>query len=163
MGDFLVALGFDLHVADARAAPRAPGHDVVTAIQPAALVAGFDDAPYGVVVLLGHREIGIAPVHPLSESNALLADDARVLHHAVFTALHEFRDAVGFDVAFGAEAELFFDFNFDPESLAIEAVLPALIEAIHGFVALIDVLVRAAPCVMHTHRVIRGNRPIDKG
>src|SRR5207302_7646177 len=122
----------DLHMADARTAARTPRHHVVTAVQPPALVARLDHAPDRVVVLVRHREVRVAPVHPLAKSNALLADDSRELQNAVFAALVELRNTVLFDVTFTGKSEFFLNFNFDPQALTIEAVLPALIKAIHG-------------------------------
>src|SRR5260370_22192257 len=114
MRDLAVALGLDLHMAEAGAAARAPGHVVVTAVQPAALVAGLDDAPDRVVVLLGHRVVRVSPVHPLAKADALLGDDARKLEHAVLAKLDEFGDAVPLDVPFRAETQLFFSLDFYP-------------------------------------------------
>jgi hypothetical protein len=46
--------------------------------------------------------------------------------------------------------------------LAVEAVLVALPLAEHGVVALVEVLVGAAPGVVDAHRVVRGDRPVQE-
>src|SRR6266571_8010340 len=143
-------------------AARTPVHHVMAAVQPTPFVARFDDAPDGVVVLVGHREVRITPIHPLAETDALFGDDSGELQNAIFAALIEFGDAVLLDIAFAAESELFFDFDFYPEALAIKTVLPALIEAVHGFIALVQVLVGAAPGVMNGHGVVGGDRPVNE-
>src|ERR1051325_703721 len=101
-------------MADARTAARTPRHHVMAAIQPTTFVTRFDHAPDGEVVLVRHREVRVSPVHPLAESDALLADDARELQNAVFAALNELGNTILFDVAFGGEAELAFYFYFNP-------------------------------------------------
>ena len=162
MGDLRVALRLDLHVADAGPAARAPRHDVVAAVQPAAVVAGLDDTPDGVVVLVRHREVRVGPVHPLAQADALLADDARELEHAVLAALVELGDTEALDVALGAEAELLFDLDLDPQPLTVEAVLPALVVAGHGLVALVQVLVGPPPGVVHRHRIVGRDRSVNE-
>ena len=86
----------------------------------------------------------------------------RVLEHALLAALDELADAVLLDVALAGEAELALDLDLDPQPLAVEAVLPALVVAGHGLVALIQVLVGPPPGVVHAHRVVGGDRPVDK-
>ena len=54
--------------------------------------------------------------------------------------------------------ELALDVDLDPEALAVEAVLPALVLAEHRVEAAEDVLVRAAPGVVDAHRVVGGDR-----
>src|SRR3984893_1280428 len=114
MGDFRVALGLHFHVPAPRAAAWAAGHHDVAAIEPAAFVARFDHAPDGEVVLVRHREVRVAPVHPLAKSSALFADDARELEHPIFAVLDELADTQTFDIAFVGEAELAFNLDFDP-------------------------------------------------
>ena len=58
--------------------------------------------------------------------------------------------------------QLFLDFDFDPQPLAVEAVLETLVVPRHREVALEDVLVGASPGVVHAHRVIGGDRTVDE-
>jgi len=81
---------------------------------------------------------------------------------ALFAALHKFVDAVGFYIALVFQAEFFFDFHFDPQTLAVKAVLVALLVALHGFVALVKIFVGAPPGVMDSHRVIGRDGAIQK-
>ena len=71
-------------------------------------------------------------------------------------------DAVTFDVAFGFEAEFFFDFDFDPEALAIEPVLIAELVPGHRLVALKEIFIGASPGVMHAHGIVGGDRAVEK-
>ena len=77
-------------------------------------------------------------------------------------ALHEAVDPVLLDLPLVVEAELAFDVDLDPQALAVEAVLVALLLAEHGVVALEEVLVRPAPGVMDAHRVVGGDRSVDE-
>ncbi|MBA7675766.1 hypothetical protein ES703_84003 [subsurface metagenome] len=57
MRQFLVALRYDLVLADPRAASWAPGHGVESLVYPAPLVEALEDCPDHVVVLIGEREV----------------------------------------------------------------------------------------------------------
>jgi hypothetical protein len=52
--------------------------------------------------------------------------------------------------------------DLDPEPLAVEAVLVALLEAAQRLVALEDVLQCAAPGMVNAHRVVRRDRAVDE-
>ena len=66
------------------------------------------------------------------------------------------------DGGFRAESQLLFDFDLDPESMAVETVLESLIMARHRKESLICVFVRAAPGVMNSHRIIGGDGTVKK-
>ncbi len=66
------------------------------------------------------------------------------------------------DLLLVVEAELPLDLDLDPEALAVEAVLVPLPLPEHGVVALVEVLVGAAPGVVHAHRVVGRDRPVDE-
>ena len=59
-------------------------------------------------------------------------------------------------------AELLLDLDFDPQALAVEAVLVAQLVAGHGEVALVGVLVGAAPGVVDAHRVVGGDGAVEE-
>ena len=64
---------------------------------------------------------------------------------ALLAALGELREPVLLDLALRVEPERLLDLDLDPEPLAVEAVLVALVEAAQRLVALEDVLERPAP------------------
>ena len=119
--------------------------------------------PDGVVVLIRHRVVRVVPVHPVAEPDRLLCLDIRESPHTLLAQVDEFADAVLLDVGLGGHAEVFFDVDLNPQSLPVEAVLITLLEALHGLVALEQVLVRAAPGVVNAHRVVCRNRPVHEG
>ena len=82
---------------------------------------------------------------------------------ALFALLDEAIHAERLDLAFVGEAKLALDLHFDPESLAVEALLPAKILAEHGVVAVEEIFVGAAPCVVHAHRAVGGQRAVEEG
>ena len=86
-----------------------------------------------------------------------------ILGDALDAAGVELGEAVLLDLALGVQAERLLDLDLDPEALAVEAVLVALILAEQGLVALEDVLQRPAPGMVDGHRVVRGHRPVDEG
>ena len=74
----------------------------------------------------------------------------------------ELGDAVGLDVALALEPEVALDVDLDPQALAVEPVLPALVLAEHRVVALEDVLVGPAPGVVDAHRVVGRDRAVEE-
>ena len=163
MGDVLVALRDDLVVGDAGAAPGTPRHDVAALVDVPLLVADLEEVPDGVVVLVRHRVVRVVPVHPVAEPDRLLRLDVGESPHALLAQLDELIDAELLDVGLGGHAEIFFDVDLDPQSLPVEAVLVSLLEALHGLVALEQVLVRPPPGVVNAHGVVCRNRPVHEG
>ena len=83
--------------------------------------------------------------------------------HPGLARLHKAVDAVGLDVLLGVEPHLLLHLNLHPEALAVKPVLVPLLEALHGLVALEQVLVGAAPGVVDTHGVVGGYGPVYEG
>src|SRR5690606_8693509 len=76
--------------------------------------------------------------------------------------LDEARDAVGLDVLLRGEAQFLLDFDLDPESLAVKAILVTLPLTKHGVEALVEILVGATPAVVDPHRVVGGDGAVDE-
>src|SRR4029079_1233655 len=74
----------------------------------------------------------------------------------------ELGDPERLDVALAREAEVALDVDLDPQSLAVEAVLPALVLAEHRVVAAEDVLVGPAPGMVDAHRVVGRDRAVEE-
>ena len=66
------------------------------------------------------------------------------------------------DGALVGQAQRALHLHLDPQALAVEPVLVALVEPAHGLVALDDVLVGAAARVMDAHGVVGGDRPVEE-
>ncbi len=162
VGHVLVAL-VHLVLADARAAAGAPGHAVAADVDEPPVVALLEEGPDRVVVLVRHRVVGVVPIHPVTEPDGLLRLDGGELADALLALLDEPGDSVLLDVALALEAQLLFHLDLDPEALAVEAVLIALLMAGHGVVAQVDVLVRAAPGVVHLHGVVGRDGAVQEG
>ena len=92
----------------------------------------------------------------------LLRDDLGELRHPLLAALRELGEPVLLDLALRVEPERPLHLDLDPEALAVEAVLVALVEAPQRLVALEDVLQRPPPGVMDAHRVVRRDRAVDE-
>ena len=106
--------------------------------------------------------VGVVPVHPVTEPLGLLGDDVGEPVDAGLAHLDELPDAETLDVALGGEAKLLLDLDLDPQSLAVEAVLEPLPVPLHVAEAEEEVLVAAAPCVVHAHRVVCGYGAVDE-
>ena len=100
----------------------------------------------------------VAPVHPLPEPDRLFRDDARGFRDQLTAAAGEEIHPVLLDLALRVQPEISFDLDLDPEALAVEPVLIALIESLERLVTLEDVLVGAAPEVMDAEAVGRVRR-----
>ena len=92
----------------------------------------------------------------------MLGDHLRELGDPLAAARGELGKPVLLDVALRVQTERLLDLDLDPEALAVEAVLVALVEAAQRLVALEDVLQRAAPRVMDAHRVVRRDRAVEE-
>jgi hypothetical protein len=161
VGDLLVGVD-ELVLGERRAAARAPLDRPVTDVEPAALVHGLEKAPDVLDVRVREGVVVVVPVHPHPEPAGLLGDDLGELGHALLAPLGELREPVLLDLALRVQAEGALDPDFDPETLAVEAVLVALAEASHRLVALEDVLERAPPAVVRAHGVVRRDRAVDE-
>jgi hypothetical protein len=80
----------------------------------------------------------------------------------LLAALDELGNAKLLDFSLVLEPEFFLDLDLDPESLAVESVLEALVLAKERVKSLKNVLVGAAPSVVHAHRIIGGDWTVDE-
>src|SRR5712692_5728401 len=149
MAGLLVALRFHLHVGDAGGTAWTPGHDIVPLIDQAPLVTPLEKRPDCIVVLVRKRVVVIAPIHPVTQADGLLGLAFRKGVDLLFTTLDELIYAIGFDIELSFKAKFLFNFDFNPQALAIEAVLVALLVPLHGLKALVQVLVGASPGMMN--------------
>ena len=107
--------------------------------------------------------VRVVPVHPVAQSDGLFRLHGGKAQHPLLALAHEGVQAVGFDVALGAEAQLLLHLHLDPQSLAVETVLVAQFPTAHGPEAIEHVLVRPSPAVMYAERVVGRYRPVQKG
>src|SRR5687767_6212034 len=121
-----------------------------------------EEAPDVLDVRIGERVVVAIPVHPQAEALRALGDLLGVPGNALSAAGCERGQSVLLDLALRVESERLFDLDFDPQPLAVEAVLVALVEAAQALVALEDVLEGATPRMMNPHRVVGGDRPVDE-
>ncbi len=106
--------------------------------------------------------VGVVPVHPHAQADGLLRLQRCVREHALLAQVDELRDAVALDVVLAGETELALDQHLDPQTLAVEAVLVTLVLPEHRVEALVNVLVRPAPGVVHAHRVVRSYGSVEE-
>ena len=134
----------------------------MAAVEPAALVDDPEEPPDVLDVRVGEREVVAAPVHPLAEPDGALGElGSRPLDHGAAFA-RERLEPVLLDLALRVEAQFLLDADLDPEALAVEAVLVALVVAAQRLVALEHVLERAAPRGVHGECLVRRDRSVDE-
>ena len=63
---------------------------------------------------------------------------------------------------FDLRPKLFFDLDLDPKPLAVETVLIPLFFTEHRLKPLKEIFVGATPTMVHAHRVVRRDRPVDE-
>jgi hypothetical protein len=144
------------------AAPRAPFGRAVAHVEPAVLVHPLQQPPDVLDVRVAEGEVVAAPVHPLSEPLRAARELLRGPDDDLAAAARELGEAVLLDLTLRVEAQLALDPHLDPEPLAVEPVLVALVVAAQGLVALEDVLERAPPRRVHRERLVRGHRAVDE-
>ena len=162
MLELAVLAGEELVLGDGGAATRTPDGRAVTLVQPLPLVHGLQEAPDVLDVRIGERVVVGVPVHPHPEPPRLLGDHLGELRDPLLAALGELGEPVLLDVALRVQSERALHLDLDPEALAVEAVLVALVEAPERLVALEDVLQRSSPRVMDAHRVVRRDRAVHE-
>ena len=106
--------------------------------------------------------IWVVPVHPVAQTDRLFGLLGSAAQHPLFAQTNELLDAHRLDIMLVLEIQRFLNVHLDPQALAIESVLPAFIMALHGLVTTPQVLVSAAPGVVHPHWVIGCDGAIDK-
>src|SRR5665811_2079341 len=99
MGTFLISLGHDFVLRKTDAAAGTPGHDIVPLVDPAAIMARLEKVPDRVVVLVGHRVVGVVPVHPLTKPYRLLDLAGGVFPDPFLASLDEVGDAEVFNLS----------------------------------------------------------------
>ena len=104
----------------------------------------------------------VVPVHPVAEPDALLRLAGGEREHPLLAQAHELGDPERLDVPLALEVEVPLDVDLDPQALAVEAVLVALVLAEHGVEALVEVLVGPAPGVVDAHRVVGRDRAVEE-
>src|SRR5574338_478312 len=143
-----------------RAAAPAPGHRARPSVGPAVLVALLEEMPDVLGIGVRHRVIRVVPVHPLPEPGRLAAYLVGELRHALAAGAGEAVQPERLDVALRVELEVLLYLHLDPQPVAVEPVLVALVEALQRLVTLVNVLVGTPPAVMHAHGIVRRDRPI---
>ena len=140
----------------------APGHRLVYLTYPAALVALLKECPDSCDIFVGVGVVGVIPVHPLTESYGLLGDNARELLNTLDTLVGELIKTVSLDVVLGLKAKLLLNLNLNPKTLRVKAVAVVGVAALHSVVLNEGVLKSSSPCMMDTHRVVGGDRAVNK-
>jgi len=87
--------------------------------------------------------VRVIPVHPHAEPDRLLGLARGIGEDALLAQADELGDAVVLDVTLAREPEIPLHVDLDPEALTVEAVLIALIAAVHRPEPLEEVLVGA--------------------
>jgi hypothetical protein len=134
----------------------------VAEVEPAALVHGGEEPPHVLDVRVAEGEVVVAPVHPLAEPLRSVPQVVRRPDDGLAALRSECLEPVLLDLALRVEAELALDADLDPEALAVEAVLIALVEAAQRLVALEDILERPAPGGVDAERLVRRDRPVEE-
>ena len=106
--------------------------------------------------------VRVIPVHPVAQPLRLFGLSCGEAEHAAFAFVDEVVNAVLVDGGLRAQAELLFDLDLDPQTLAVEAVLVALVVTHHREESLIGVFVGASPGVVDAHRIVGRDRAVEE-
>ena len=100
MNNFIVVLSEHFVLADGGFTTRTPGYRFLAFVEPTVLMTGMDEMPDHVVVGIAHGEVGIVPVHEITQALRLLSLNVRIFLNPVFAFLDEFGDSILFYVLF---------------------------------------------------------------
>src|SRR3972149_11984248 len=125
--------------------------------------------PNPIVISVRKRVVRVIPIHKVAEALGLLGLDTGVLLDPLSAQIDKLGDG-GFFVAwnqilnifFALEPQLLLNLHFHPKTLGVETVLEALAESSHVFVALEKIFVGSPPSVVHSHRIVGGDWPVQK-
>ena len=159
--DLLVRAGHFV-LGERGSATRAPGHRLIDLFYPAALMTFLEERPDSRDIFVGVGEVGVIPIHPLTETLRLLGDNAREFFYALDTLIGELVKAVLLDVVLGFEAKLLFNLNLYPKALRVKAIAVMGVISLHCLVFEECVLEGSTPYVMDTHRVVSRDRTVYK-
>src|SRR5262249_17481908 len=127
------------------------------------LVDGLQHAPDVLDVRVAEGEVVLAPVHPLAEPDRAAGQRLRRPDDHVAATTCELLEAELLDLALRVETELALDADLDPQALAVEAVLVALVETAQRLVPLEDVLQRSSPRRVNAEREpVRRDGPVEE-
>src|SRR5262249_20092528 len=152
----------ELVLGQRRPAPGTPLGRAVADVQPAPLVDDLQEPPDVLDVRVAEREVVVAPVHPLAESLRAAGQLRPRLDDDLAAPARELLEPELLDLALRVEPELALDADLDPEPLAVEPVLVALVEPAERLVALEDVLQRPPPRGVDGKRLVGGHRAVDE-
>src|SRR5581483_6242760 len=117
-------------------AAGAPLRRAVAHVEPPAAVDDLQELPDVLDVRVAEGEVVPAPVHPLAEADRTAGQRLRRLDDDVAAAAGEILEPELLDLPLRVEPQRALDAHFDPQPLAVVAVLVALVEAAHRLVAL---------------------------
>jgi hypothetical protein len=152
----------ELVLRERRPTARAPLGGAMPHEDAAALVHQLQEAPDVLDVRVTEREVVGTPVHPLAEADRALRELVGGPDHLLAATPRELREPELLDLTLRVEPELALDADLDPEALAIEAVLVALVMAAHRLVALEDVLEGPTPRRVDREGLVRRDRAVDE-
>ena len=145
------------------AATWAPLRRAVTEVEPVARVHELQEPPDVLDVRVAEREVVVPPVHPLTEPDRALGQRSGGLHDHLPATSGELGEPVLLDLPLRVETERALDAHLDPEPLAVESVLVALVVPAERLVPLEDVLQRPPPGgVDAEHHPVGGHRAVDE-
>ena len=143
-------------------AARAPLGRAMAHVEPALVVHLLEHPPDVLDVRVAERVVVVPPVHPHAEPLRATGELPRVPDDGVAALRGELVEPVRLDLLLRVEAELVLDADLDPQALAVEPVLIALIEPAEALVALEDVLQGAAPGRMDGEGLVGRDRAVEE-
>ena len=152
----------ELVLGERGAATRAPLRRAMAHREPAPLVDDLEEAPDVLDVRVAEGEVVVPPVHPLTEPLRAARQLLRVGRDDLAAAARELGEPVLLDLPLRVEPERALHTDLDPEPLAVEPVLVALVEATERLVALEDVLERPPPRGVHRELLVRRDGAVEE-
>jgi hypothetical protein len=121
-------------------ATRAIRHDFVALVDKPLVCHLFDCPPHRLDVIVVVGDIRVFHVRPVADAVGHLLPLVGVFPNGLLALFDKRLDSVFFDFLFAVNAELFFDFKFDGQTVSVPARFAQDVISLHGFVTRDNVL-----------------------
>ncbi len=159
--DILVSIR-DLVAAQRRTAACAIRHDLVVLEQQILIPILLEDPPHALDVLVLECDVSVVQVYPEAHALGQLFPVFEIAQDTFAALPVELRDSIFLDLALMLEAEFFFDFDLNWQTVRIPAAFTQYVMAGHNLVTREDILERTRQHVMDTGSAIRRRRSFVK-
>ncbi len=143
-------------------AATAVGNDAVPLVHQALRSQVAQQPPHGLDVLVGHGPVRRIHVDPDSRALREGFPVIDITLNGESTMFVELLDTECFNLAFGSEAEFFFDLDLDGQTVAVPTSFAWHLVSLHGAESHVEILEAAGPHMVNAGTAVSGRRALVK-